>query len=75
VNDRDSYRLYKGCGTSAPSLNDDIYHPETVINLVCHCLEMEGDLEGALGMYNALRNDMPRNNAANLHILRLTGLQ
>jgi len=52
-----------------------MFHPETVINLFCHCEEMEGDLEGALLAYNVSRDNMPRNNAANLHILRLTGPQ
>jgi len=52
-----------------------MFHPETVANLLCHCEEMEGHMEEALGLYNASRNDMPRNNAANRHILRLTGLQ
>jgi len=54
---------------------EDIYHPETVANLLCHCLEMEGDMEGALVGYNASRDFMPRNNAANLHIHRMTGPQ
>jgi len=50
-------------------------HPETVAHLLGHCEEVEGHIEGALGLYNASRDDMPRNNAANLHILRLTGPQ
>jgi len=50
-------------------------HPETVANLLGHCLEMEGHPELAMGMYNGSRNLIPRNNAANLHILRLTGPQ
>jgi len=52
-----------------------MFHPETVVNLLGHCLEMEGHMERALLLYNASRNCMPRNNAANLHIHRLTGLQ
>ena len=50
-------------------------HIETVIHLLGHCLEMEGDLQGALFLYNVTRNKMPRNNAANWHILRLSGIQ
>jgi len=52
-----------------------LYHPMTVVNLLGHCEEMEGHMERALGIYNASRDSMPRNNAANLHILRLGGLQ
>jgi len=52
-----------------------MYHPETVDHLLCHCLEMEGDMEEALDLYNASSIAMPRNNAANLHIHRLTGPQ
>jgi len=52
-----------------------MFHPETVINLLGHCLEVDGRMEGALDLYNASRDFMPRNNAANLNILRLTGLQ
>jgi len=52
-----------------------MFHPETVDHLLCHYVEMEGDLARALRIYNASRYDMPRNNAANLHILRLTGPQ
>ena len=53
----------------------DMHHPETAGNLLGHCLEMEGHMERALLLYNVLRNVMPRNNAANLHILRLGGIQ
>jgi len=52
-----------------------MFHPETVGNLLGHCEEMEGHMEGAMRLYNVSRDFMPRNNAANLHILRLTGLQ
>jgi len=54
---------------------EDIHHPETVGTLLGHCREMEGHMERALRMYNVSRCVWPRNNAANLHILRLTGLQ
>ena len=52
-----------------------LYHPQTVVNLLGHCEEMEGNMELALRIYNVSRTFMPRNNAANLHILRLTGPQ
>jgi len=54
---------------------DSMFYLETVVNLLDHCVEMEGHMEIALGIYNASRNLKPRNNAANLHIHRLTGLQ
>jgi len=54
---------------------DSMFHLETVANLLGHCEEMEGHMELALRLYNASRDYMPRNNAANLHIHRLTGLQ
>jgi len=53
----------------------EMFHPETVGNLLGHCEEMEGHMERALAIYNVSRNLKPRNNAANLHILRLGGLQ
>jgi len=49
-----------------------LFHPETAINLYAHCLEMEGRIDKALGYYLASQADIPRNNAANLHIRRLT---
>jgi len=51
-----------------------VFHPETATNLYAHCLEMEGRNNDALGFYLASQSDMPRNNAANLHIRRLTNL-
>jgi len=52
----------------------NLVHLETVCNLFGHCLEMEGDLVSALEVYNASRDYLPRNNAANRHIHRLTGI-
>jgi len=52
-----------------------MYHLETVLNLLGHCEETEGRMESALRLYNVSMNLIPRNNAANLHILRLTGPQ
>jgi len=52
-----------------------MFHRETVVNMLGHCKEMEVHMEGALRLYNISRNYKPRNNVANLHILRLTGLQ
>jgi len=61
------------------SINDGIkqkqvYHPETATNLFAHCLELEGRIDDALGIYSVLQAAMPRNNAANLHIRRLTNV-
>jgi len=60
-------------------MNDEsarnLAHPETNVNLLGHCLEMEGDQLSALEVYNASRDGIPRNNAANLHIQRLAGIQ
>jgi len=56
-------------------LSRNLAHPETNANLLGHCLEMEGEQLRALLLYIASRYDMPRNNAANLHIQRLTGTQ
>jgi len=53
----------------------NLVHLETVYNLFGHCLEMEGKQMKALLLYTASTYDMPRNNAANLHIQRLTGIQ
>ena len=49
-----------------------VFHPETATNLFAHCLEMEGWIDDALGFYLASQANRPRNNAANLHIRRLT---
>jgi len=51
-----------------------VFHPETAANLLAHCLEMEGQIDDALYGYIASQADMPRNNAANLHIRRLTNV-
>jgi len=48
------------------------FHPETAANLLAHCLEMEGQTNDALRIYLASQDLSPRNNAANLHIHRLT---
>jgi len=53
----------------------NLFHTETACNLLGHCLEMEGEQLGALAIYTASRDAMPRNNAANLHSHRLTGTQ
>ena len=49
-----------------------LHHRETVFNLMGHCLELEGNLQGALNVYDSSLRFLPRNNAANKHILRLT---
>ncbi|XP_052791912.1 uncharacterized protein LOC128226054 [Mya arenaria] len=57
--------------------NQDIvrtmYHPETACNLLGHCSEMEGNPLQALNLYIHSVQNVPRNNAANWHIRRLTG--
>jgi len=49
-----------------------LFHFETAANLLAHCLEMEGQIDDALCCYLASQADVPRNNAANLHIRGLT---
>jgi len=56
--------------TSADKLNQ-LYHPETVLNVNGHCWELEGDVEEALNAYNTSLLLRPRNNAANWHKQRL----
>jgi len=51
-----------------------VFHHETATNLLAHCLEMEGRIDDALHFYLASQAYMPRNNAANLHIQRLTNV-
>jgi len=51
-----------------------VFHYETAANLLAHCWEMEGRIDDALRLYLALQTYMPRNNAANLHIRRLTNV-
>ena len=51
-----------------------VFHYETATNLFAHCLEMEGRIGDALGFYLASQADMPRNNAANLHIRKLANI-
>jgi len=53
---------------------DQVFHPETAANLLAHCWEMEGGFDEALNWYLASQEAMPRNNAANLHIRRLTNI-
>ncbi|XP_052806140.1 uncharacterized protein LOC128235370 [Mya arenaria] len=48
-------------------------HPETGINLLGHCWELEGYHQKALQCYIRSVFKEPRNNAANWHIRRLTG--
>jgi len=51
-----------------------VFHPETAAILFAHCLEIEGRFDDALGIYLDSQAVMPRNNAANLHIRRLTNV-
>jgi len=50
---------------------DQLYHPETVLNLNGHCWELEGDIQEVLAAYDASLRVLPRNNAANFHKQRL----
>jgi len=50
---------------------NQLYHPETVLNLFGHCCELEGIVQAALHAYNASLPVRPRNNAANWHKQRL----
>ena len=50
---------------------DQLYHPETVHNLYCHCCELEGGVQRALQTYHRSVRSIPRNNAANWHKQRL----
>ena len=52
---------------------DQLYHPETALNWAGHCCELEGDVVGALHVYNCSVRQRPKNNAANWHIQRLFG--
>ena len=51
-----------------------LFHAETAANLFAHCLEMEGQIDDALGIYSVSQAAKPRNNAANLHIQRLANV-
>jgi len=52
-----------------------LFHPETAANLVAHYMEIEGWIDDALSTYLMTQAGMPRNNAANWHIRRLTSAQ
>jgi len=56
------------------SRQHQMFHFETAANLLAHCWEMEGWIDDALRLYLALQTNMPRNNAANMHIRRLTNV-
>ncbi|XP_052239743.1 uncharacterized protein LOC127850614 isoform X2 [Dreissena polymorpha] len=52
----------------------NLYHPETALNLLGHCYEMEGDYAGALHWYEWSLRCERTNNAANWHVLRIMRL-
>ena len=52
-----------------------VFHQETAMNLLAHCWEMDNDPEPALALYLVSQAKVPRNNAANWHIHRLTSGQ
>jgi len=49
-----------------------LFHPETADNLRAHCWEMENRPDVALFYYYHSQANVPRNNAANWHIRRIT---
>ncbi|KAH3718779.1 uncharacterized protein LOC127854795 [Dreissena polymorpha] len=81
------YLTYKGLGVNerkVQALNaildyiqrhgHDCYHLDTMMNLAGHCIEMEGKVEHAKNIYNLSLEHRRRNNAANWHVERLSGL-
>jgi len=54
---------------------NQLFHPETAANLLAHCWEMEHRPALAVCAYRSSLEKCPRNNAANIHIHRLTGEQ
>jgi len=54
--------------------HDQVFHWETAAHLLAHCLEMENRPDLALDLYLTSQEDLPRNNAANWHIRRLTSI-
>ncbi|KAH3740502.1 hypothetical protein DPMN_047208 [Dreissena polymorpha] len=52
----------------------NLHHPETSLNLLGHCYEMEGDYAGALHYYEWSLRCRRTNNAANWHVLRIMRL-
>ncbi|KAH3737816.1 hypothetical protein DPMN_044411 [Dreissena polymorpha] len=62
--------------SSILDITDDLnlYHPETTLNLLGHCYEMEGDYARALHYYETSLRLFETNNAANWHIRRVLRL-
>ncbi|KAH3716450.1 hypothetical protein DPMN_059173 [Dreissena polymorpha] len=54
-----------------PRNDINMHHPETALNLLGHCYEMEGDYEGALHYYAESLSLYRTNNAANWHVQRV----
>ncbi|KAH3806097.1 hypothetical protein DPMN_134411 [Dreissena polymorpha] len=52
----------------------NLYHPETALNLIGHCSEMEGDYEAALFYCDVSLLRFDTNNAANRHVRRVRRL-
>ena len=67
-------QAFHALGTNIVDGDDhyQVFHVETAVNLLAHCLEIEGQLDDALNLYLISQELSPRNNAANLHIRRLT---
>jgi tetratricopeptide (TPR) repeat protein len=55
----------------AISVEPNLGHRETVLNLLGQCLEQENRYDHALQCYFLSLNIRPRNNAANFHVFRL----
>ncbi|KAH3775993.1 hypothetical protein DPMN_177404 [Dreissena polymorpha] len=51
-----------------------LYHPETALNLLGHCYEMEEDYERSLFCYEGSLKIFDTNNAANWHVRRILRL-
>jgi len=54
--------------------HDQVFHPETAGHLMAHGWEMENRPDCALILYLASQSAIPRHNAANWHIRRLTSI-
>ena len=55
-------------------VQSQVFHPETCVHLIAHCFEMENLPDWALLAYQVSHRALPRNNAANWHIQRLTAI-
>ncbi|KAH3770382.1 hypothetical protein DPMN_171667 [Dreissena polymorpha] len=70
----DSYIFDRRNYTFRKTFKKYLYHPETSLNLLGHCYEMEGDYGQALSCYESSLHLFNTNNAANWHIRRVLRL-